>query len=306
METVLETKNLSKLYGGKCVVNKVNMTIRRGDIYGFIGKNGAGKTTLIRMVSGLASPSSGTIELFGSKNLVEQRRRIGSMIESPALHLGMTAKDNLEIYINLLGITEKNKADKVLEMVGLINTGSKKVKSFSMGMKQRLGIAVALLGNPDFLILDEPINLLDPTGIKEIRELFLKLNKENGITILISSHILGELSKIATCYGILNNGLLVDQFCASDLEYRCKRCLKIKVDDTRRATNILETILNTTNYDVLPNNTIRLFDMLDDAGFVNSELVSNGISVEGLATVGQDLEGYFIELMGGAGIAEQK
>lgn len=306
METVLKTTDLTKIYGGKRVVDKVNMTVRRGDIYGFIGKNGAGKTTLIKMMTGLVAPTSGSFELFGATASAEQRRRIGAMIEAPALHPSMSAKDNLELYLRLLGISSKNRAEEVLEMVGLTDTGTKKTKSFSMGMKQRLGIAIALLGNPDFLVLDEPINLLDPTGMKQIRELLQRLNRENGITILMSSHILGEMSKIATCYGIINNGSLVDEFSAGDLENRCKRCLKIKVDDTRRATNILETILNTSNYDVLPDNTIRLFDMLDETGFVNSELVTNGVSVEGLAVTGQDLEGYFMELMGGAGIVGAK
>ena len=166
-------------------------------------------------------------------------------------------------------------------------------------MKQRLGIAIALLGSPDFLILDEPINGLDPTGIKELRELLLKLNKEQGITIMISSHILGELSKIATRYGIINNGILVDDFTNEELEVRCKRCIKLKVDDTKKAATILETVIGTTNYDILPDHTIRLFDHLDNTAYVNSELSKNDIMIESSSLMGQDLEGYFMELMEG-------
>ncbi|WP_167957559.1 ABC transporter ATP-binding protein [Anaerosporobacter faecicola] len=298
MEYILQTNNLTKIYGGKSVVDHVNMTIKKGDIYGFIGKNGAGKTTLIRMVAGLAHPTQGEIKLFESNDLDKQRKRIGTTIENPALYPNMTAKQNLEYYVKLYGIPEKDAVDQVLKLVGLEDTKRKKSKNFSLGMKQRLAIAIALLGNPDFLMLDEPTNGLDPFGIKEMRELLLRLNKQ-GITILISSHILGELSKIATVYGIINNGILVEEYTKQELEERCKRCLKIKVDDTKKASMILEENFQTVEYDVLPENIIRVFDPIDCSGEINRKLVLSGVTVESISLVGQDLEGYFVELMEG-------
>ncbi|MEG0614832.1 MAG: ABC transporter ATP-binding protein [Oscillospiraceae bacterium] len=297
MENVLKTSGVTKIYAGKPAVNNVSMTIKKGDIYGFIGKNGAGKTTLIRMITGIAKQNSGEIEILESKDLNFQRSRIGSIIEYPSVYPNMTAAQNLEQYRILLGIPDKNCVQEILKTVDLTDTGKKKAGNFSLGMKQRLGIGIALLGNPDFLILDEPINGLDPSGIKNIRELILKLNKENGITFLISSHILGELAKIATCYGIINNGILVDEFSKEQLELRCKRCLKVKVDNAKKAAVVLETVLKITNYDVLSDNDIRIFDMLDEAEKVNAVLIKNDVSVKSISAGGQDLEGYFMELM---------
>ncbi|NLJ16074.1 MAG: ATP-binding cassette domain-containing protein [Clostridiales bacterium] len=298
MNTILKTSGLTKVYAGKKVVSQVNMTVKQGDIYGFIGENGAGKTTLIRMVSGLAATSEGSIELFGSKSLNQHRKRIGTIIEYPAVHVNLSAKENLAIYSRLLGVNDNKKIENILEIIGLNDVGSKNVKKFSLGMKQRLGIGIALIGNPDFLMLDEPINGLDPSGIKEMRELFQRLNREMGITILISSHILGELSKIATRYGIIKKGVLIDEFKSEELYDRCKRSLKISVDNPARAANILETILGTKQFDVLENNYIRVFDMLDRPEIVNKELVTNGVSVYSLQMAGQDLEDYFMNLMG--------
>ena len=260
MEYVLKTENITKVYGQHKVVNRVSMHVKKGAIYGFIGKNGAGKTTFMRMVAGLAAPTEGTMELFGSTELEKQRKRIGTLIENPGVYANMTARENLEVIRKNFGITEKQAVDDMLEFVGLSDTNKKKVKNFSMGMKQRLGIAISLFCNPDFLILDEPINGLDPEGIKEIRELLLKLNREKGITILISSHILGELSKIATHYGIIREGVLVEEFPASDLEDRCRRCHKLIVDNTELAANILENKLHINNFDVPKQGVIRVFD----------------------------------------------
>lgn len=299
METVLSTNALTKTFSGHAAVNQVTMQVRKGDIYGFIGKNGAGKTTLMRMAAGLARPTRGSIALFGDTDLKKNLHRTGCAIESPSLYPSLTAIQNLEVYQKMLGIPKKSCVTEILQTVGLQDTGKKTAKHFSMGMRQRLAIAIALLGSPDFLILDEPINGLDPTGIKDIRDLLLKLNREQGITILVSSHILGELAKIATCYGIINNGYLVDQFSAEELETRCRRCLRIQVDDVRKASHIIETILGTVNYDVLPGNIIRLFDYVDASDHVNAELIKNGVSVLSLLSAGQDLEGYFMELMGG-------
>jgi ABC-2 type transport system ATP-binding protein len=300
METVLTTKGLTKVFAHKFAVNNVNLNVHRGDIYGFIGKNGAGKTTLMRMAAGLAAPTSGEILLFESTDLAQQRRRIGTVIENPAIYPALTAVQNMEVQRRLLGIRDDSCIQQTLQTVGLADAGKKKAKNFSLGMKQRLGIGLALLGNPDFLILDEPNNGLDPEGIKEIRDLILKLNTEKSLTILISSHILGELSKVATCYGIINNGILIDEFSAQELEERCKSNLSIKVDDVQKASNVLETVLQTKNYQILPDNTIALFDFLEEPGKVNAELSKNGVLVESISVTGQDLEAYFLTLIGGA------
>ncbi len=297
MEYVLKTENLTKIYGKNKVVNAVNMHVRKGDIYGFIGKNGAGKTTFMRMVSGLAAPTDGSMELFGSTEIEKQRKRIGILIEDIGMYPNMTASENMEIVRRNFGITDKHVVSEMLEFVGLGNVGNKKVKNFSMGMKQRLGIAISLVRNPDFLILDEPINGLDPSGIKEIRDLLLKLNKEKQITILISSHILGELSKLATRYGIIQNGVLIEEFDAEALAERCKRCQKVRVDDVVLASHILEEELSITNYDVLQNKEMRIFEKLDEAAAINRALINGGVELQESYLAGQDLEAYFMDLL---------
>lgn len=216
-DIILQTQSLTKQYGHRTVVDQVSMTIYEGDIYGFIGKNGAGKTTFIRMAVGLASPSSGSIRLFNSSNLRERRAEIGTVIESPAFYPGMTAMENLTAFAKLQGLHDPEHLQQLLDLVGLTDTGRKKCKHFSLGMKQRLAIAIALIGNPKLLILDEPTNGLDPEGMKEIRELILKLNQERHITVLVSSHILGELSKFATRYGIIHHGKLIEEFTEEDI-----------------------------------------------------------------------------------------
>ena len=221
MNAVLKTSQLTKTYSSKQVVKELSMTIQQGDIYGFIGKNGAGKTTLIRMIAGLATPSSGSIELFGSSDLVKERAKIGTVIESPALFPNMTARENLITHCRIANVKDLRVVDETLELVGLSNTGKKKAKNFSLGMRQRLAIAIALIGDPEFLILDEPTNGLDPEGIKDIRAIFLNLNQKKHITVLISSHILSELSKFATRYGIIHNGSLIEEFTEEELWKRC-------------------------------------------------------------------------------------
>lgn len=299
MEYALETKNLTKDYKENRAVNQVNMHIAKGGIYGFIGKNGAGKTTFMKMVTGLAKPTQGEIKIFGSDQLDFQRRRIGCSIESPAIYENLTAQENLEVYRILLGIPNRHKIQELLQLVGLSDTKNKKAKNFSLGMKQRLEIAITLLGDPDFLILDEPMNGLDPEGIKEMRDLFLQLKEEKQITILMSSHILGELAKIATVYGIIHQGRLVDEFSREQLETRCQRCLKIQVDDPKKASQVLETICHTQNYEVLSENTIRLLDYLDEPGWITTSLSQNEVMVNSIVVAGEDLEGYFMKLMGG-------
>lgn len=299
MEYVLKTKDVTKVYGKHKAVDQVSMHVEKGAIYGFIGKNGAGKTAFMRIVAGLAAPTMGEIELFGSKELESARIRIGSLIESPGLFANMTAKENLEVVRRQFGITDKHTVESMLEFIGLAETGRKKVKNFSMGMKQRLGIGIALFRNPDFLILDEPINGLDPEGIIEIRELLLKLNRERQITILISSHILGELSKIATYYGIIREGALIEEFDAKELNDRCRRCYKIVVDQTELAANILEEKFHIAGFDIPEKNTMRIFEQLDQTEQINKELILGGVNIKESYLAGQDPEGYFMELLGG-------
>lgn len=297
MEYVLQTTGLTKFFGKKAAVNGLNLSIKKGDIYGFIGRNGAGKTTFIRMVAGLAHPTDGSIHLFEREDLDIQRRKTGTMIENPAVFPNMTAKDNLMFYCKMLGLDPKNTINDMLTLVGLQDTGKKKARNFSLGMKQRLAIAISLLDNPEFLMLDEPINGLDPSGIKEIRELILKLNKERNITILISSHILGELSKLANRYGVINNGIMVDEFTNEELETRCAGELEIKVDNIELATQVLSNIVNAEDIKVIDDKTIRISKDLEKAGLMNMELAKNGIIVSSSTIVGQDLEAYFMQLM---------
>ncbi|MCH3963401.1 MAG: ABC transporter ATP-binding protein [Clostridium sp.] len=300
MGLVLQTDGLTKKYGKQTAVNKVDLNIEKGDIYGLIGKNGAGKTTIMKIACGLIYQDEGDIQLFESSNLEKSRKRMGCVIEQPALYPDMTAGENLIYYDKLLGITDYGNVDEVLSLVGLQNTGKKKTKAFSLGMKQRLSIAISLLGSPDFLILDEPINGLDPSGIKEVRELLLKLNSENEITILISSHILGELARIATKYGIIDKGVLVDEFQAVELEERCKKCLAISVNDSEKAAYILKNNMESEDFKVFDEGKICIYDCLDTPEQINKELVENGVLVSEICLEGNDTEAYFLKMMGGS------
>lgn len=299
---VLKTYNVSKKYGKQFAVSNMNMTIEKGEIYGFIGANGAGKTTLIRMITGLIHKTYGEIELFGKTDeseLNESRTMVGSLIETPSFYKNMTAKENLEVSRLVRNIAGKECIDEVLNLVGLEDVGKKKVKDFSLGMKQRLGIANALLGNPKFLILDEPINGLDPMGIIEIRELLKRVNKEKDITILISSHILGELSELATCYGIISNGKLIEEISSMELREKCRQYIELQVDDAPQTVTILEKELDINEYEVLEDNRIKIFSNLDDVGKINSVISRNGILVERIGLKGENLEEYFMNLVGG-------
>lgn len=299
MEVILKTENLTKNYPKKIALSNVNITIRKGDIYGFIGKNGAGKTTLMKLVVGLASPSEGSLELFESYNLRNGRQKIGSIIESPTFIPHLTAKQNLHVQMMLKGYKNQSQIDEVLKLVNLSDTGKKKVKNFSLGMKQRLGIAMSLLGEPEFLVLDEPTNGLDPEGIIEVRNLLKKLNKEKNLTILISSHILSELSKLATRYGIINDGILIDEFTQIELENRCQASLIIKVDNVNRAIEVLKESLYAEKISAINENTIELFGFNDKAGVVNTMLAKNDIIVYSLTNTSVDLEEYFMQMIGG-------
>lgn len=295
MDYILNTNNLTKRYGNKIVVNNVNIHIRRGDIYGFIGKNGAGKTTAMKLILGTSFATSGEIELFGSRDLNIQRRKIGSLIETPSLYKNCTAFENMKRFSILYGGTE-NDIRNILTMVGLQDTGKKKVGKFSLGMKQRLGIAIALLGNPELLILDEPINGLDPSGIKEIRDTILRLNREFGITFFISSHLLDELAKVVTVYGIINNGYLVEEIEAQNLYTRCNH-LKIVTDNCEVTKILIEKNFDITDIEI-KDNVVYLYSELEKSAMINKMLVNNNVNVYELAVSAGGLEEYFIERIG--------
>ena len=296
MEYIIETKNLTKTFPNKLAVDHVNMHVKRGDIYGFIGKNGAGKTTTMKLILGLINPSEGEITLFGSKDLNKQRVKLGSLIEAPGLYKNATAYENMKRFSILYGGTDKEIND-ILNLVGLGNVGSRKAGNFSLGMRQRLGIAIALLGNPEVLILDEPINGLDPAGIKEIRDTIVRLNKERNVTFLISSHLLDELAKVTTTYGIVNDGKLVEEIAADELMERCKQNLKIKVSNVKKSISILKANNLLDRYDS-DEHTITMFDNFDKPSLINELLVQGGIQVEELTSSNSGFEDYFIERIG--------
>ena len=296
METVLKTNKLTKVYGRRKVVDGVSMTINKGDIYGFIGKNGAGKTTFMRTVLSLTSISSGEVELFDGKRIEEVGNKIGSLIEAPGLYKNATAYENLKRFSILYGADE-SKINDILRFVNLDKTGKKKAKDFSLGMRQRLGIAIALLGDPDFLVLDEPINGLDPAGIKEIRDVILKLNKELGITFLISSHLLDELAKVVTKYGIINNGVLLEEVSAKELINNCKNKLIIKTDDNEKAKELIKSEFDIKKIDSIKDKLV-LYSNLESSALINKYLVKKGILVSEIYTEVDSLEEYFIRKIG--------
>ena len=296
MSYIIETKNLTKKYGGKCAVDNVDIHIEKGDIYGFIGKNGAGKTTLMRLVLGLDFPTSGEIEIFGSKDLNKGRAKIGSLIEAPGLFKSCSAYENLKRFSILYGGTEED-IQEILKFVGLDDTGKKPAGVFSLGMKQRLGIGIALLGNPEVLVLDEPINGLDPAGIKDIRNLLLKLNHERGVTIFIASHLLDELSKIVTKYGIINNGKLIEEVSAQELAERCKTYVSIKVDNVEKASQILKSKFATLKYETNQNEVLVFNENLEPTEILK-ELIKGGVLIKEMKDTQSDFEDYFIERIG--------
>ena len=300
---ILEAHDLTKKYRHTVALDHIDLQIEKGKIYGFIGQNGAGKTTFLRLVTGLAFQTSGTLDLWGkssTKDLQEQRKRIGCMIETPALFPAMTAYQNMEIQRIQRGIPDKAVIEKTLNMVGLKDTGKKSVRNFSLGMRQRLGIAIALLNTPEFLILDEPINGLDPAGIVEVRNLLKSLNKEYGMTILVSSHILEELYQTATEFILIDKGKIIEEISDQELNERCKRHIAIKATDPQKALLVLEEKLHTENFKLMPDGTIRLYDYLDDLEKVAAVLSDAHILVTGLSVSGDTLEDYFLSKIGGS------
>lgn len=300
MDYVLKTNALSKHYKKFKALNEVTMNVPKGSIYGFVGRNGAGKTTLMRLICGMQFPTSGDFEIYGVKNndaaLSTVKKRIGAVVENPSIFPEMTAIENLKNQYRLLGLPTYDGIDELLELVGLNNTGKKKAKNFSLGMRQRLGIAIALCGNPDFLILDEPINGLDPQGIIEIRELILKLNQERNITVLISSHILEELSKIATHYGFIDKGNIIREMSAMQLEEACRKCLSITVTNTSSAIKALDELK--LEYKVVDDTTIDIYAKPNITHLVTS-LANENCEVTGCTEQDQNLEGFFVSLVGG-------
>lgn len=296
-EPILKTTQLTKNYGGQVAVDNINMNIEKGEIYGFIGKNGAGKTTLLRMVTSLVQPSGGVIELFGSseiKDLQAARTRIGAMIETPAFFPKMTARDNLEYYRIQRGLDDAGEVERVLHSVNLTDTGSKPYHQFSLGMKQRLGLALAIMGSPEFLVLDEPINGLDPTGIIEFRNIINRFHRENNITLLISSHILSELAQIATKYGIIHNGRLLKELTQDELDQETKGYISFRVNNAPLAGSIIREKLNTSDFEVFSQEELRLYTFFDDPSVVTKLLIENGLSVFSSGEVKVNLEDYFI------------
>lgn len=301
-ENVLVTRGLTKRYGHTAAVDGVNMAIEKGQIYGLVGRNGAGKTSIIRMATAQAVPTAGDLELFGSsgpQELGKMRARTGAMVETPSFYPYLTARQNLEYYRLQRGIPGKAVVDEALEYVGLKDTGKKKFKHFSLGMKQRLGLGLALMNRPDLLLLDEPINGLDPEGIVEFRNILLDLNRSRQTTILISSHILTELSNLATHYGFLDNGIMVEQISARALAEKCRACIELKVDDAAKAALLLEQELGVRDYEVLPGNIIRLYCHLDEPQRVTQLIVNGGVALHALENKGANLEDYFLALIGG-------
>ena len=302
MKSVIRTHKLCKKYGEDFALSNINITVNQGDIYGLVGNNGAGKTTLLRILTGQGVASSGEFELFektSKEELNNARSRTGTIIESPSFYEKLTVEQNMEYYRIQRGIPGKDKIDKVLKEVNLSDAKKKKFKDLSLGMKQRLGLALAMMTEPELLLLDEPINGLDPSGIIEIRNLLLKLNEEKNITILISSHILSELSNVATCYGFLNKGHLVEELSAKELEEKCKTYLEIKVSNPKKMSALLEEELGYKNYKVLPEDRIQIFERIDKLEKISNLAVSNGIGLLAMEEKSLNLENYYMSLIGG-------
>lgn len=300
MEHILTAESLGKQYGHFKALDGFSIHVPKGSIYGFVGKNGAGKTTLIRLVCGLQEPTSGSYTLYGSKNtdpgITKCRRRMGAVVETPSIYLDMSAEDNLKEQYRIIGLPSFDDIPGLLRTVGLEHTGNKKAKHFSLGMKQRLGIAIALAGSPDFLILDEPVNGLDPQGIIEIRELILKLNREQQITFLISSHILDELSRLATHYGFIDSGHMVKEMSAKELDAACRKCIRVQVSDIRALTRVLDEM--GIGYNIFSDTMADIFARVNISKLTLA-LAEQGCDVISLTEREESLESFYVNLIGG-------
>ena len=301
MDTILTTESLSKHYGKFKALDNVSMHIPKGAIYGFVGRNGAGKTTLIRLICGLQEPDSGTYTIYGTANddkaISKQRARMGAVIETPSIYMEMSAEENLKQQARILGLPSFDGIDELLKLIGLEQTGNKKAKHFSLGMRQRLGIGIALVNDPDFLVLDEPTNGLDPQGIIQIRELILKLNQNRQITLLISSHILDELSKLATHFGFIDNGRIVKEISAEQLEMMSRQCLRLEVDNIQGLIRVLDSMK--LNYKLINENTAEIYGKPSITHLIQ-ELADQHCEVQSIQEQDESLESYFINLVGGS------
>ncbi|MGL6197481.1 MAG: ATP-binding cassette domain-containing protein [Lachnospiraceae bacterium] len=299
---ILETRAINKRYGNTNALENISISLYQGHIYGFIGENGAGKSTLLRIITGLSVPTSGEVFLFGKSNksdLEAGRRQIGSTVEAPALYPDYSAEKNLELQRILVGNPDKGIIEKTLQLVGLSDCKTKKAKNFSTGMKQRLGIALSLVGNPQILILDEPINGLDPKGIADLRVVLQKLNAEHKLTILISSHILNELHLLATDYIIINKGKIIEDISHEELEQKCQKYISIKMDNVEVGVTALDQELHTDNYKVMGDGTVHLYDYTNNIPIVAEALRKHNILVTHISLTEQTLEEYYFSITGG-------
>ncbi|MGG2113887.1 ABC transporter ATP-binding protein [Lysinibacillus pakistanensis] len=302
MTYIVKTNQLTKVFDGKEVVSAVNMHVKKGEIYGFLGPNGAGKTTVMKMLTNLTKPTSGDIEVFGQKltdQSYEVLKRLGTIIEYPIFYEDLTAKETLELHCEYMGYYDKKGISHVLDLVKLTNTEEKRVKDFSLGMKQRLGIARAIITKPELLILDEPINGLDPVGIKEIRELFKMLCKEYGITLIISSHILGEIEQLADTIGVIKNGRLITEVSMEAVNRSQVDYIEVIVNDGKKAALILESTLNITNFKLIDDNCIRIYESTASQKVLSKTLIEHDIEIEGISKKSSSLEDYFLKLING-------
>ena len=305
MSYVLKTNQLTKVFEGKEVISGVNMHVKKGEIYGFLGPNGAGKTTIMKMITNLIKPTSGDIEIFGEKltdTSYDVLKRMGTIIEYPIFYDKLTAKENLYLHCEYMGYYDKKGIEHALDLVNLHNVENKKVKDFSLGMKQRLGIARAILTKPELLILDEPINGLDPIGIRELRDLFKMLCKEYGITLLVSSHILGEMEQMADTIGVIQNGKLIKEVSMKSINGKQTEYIEIQVQDVKRAAYILENKLSITNYKIMSESMIRVYEMTATQQEISKALIMNDVEIESINKKHSSLEEYFLNLVNGEGI----
>jgi len=305
MEHIVRTNQLTKTFQGQEVVSNVSMNIRKGEIYGFLGPNGAGKTTVMKMMTNLVKPTSGEIEVFGEKLTPDSYRllgRMGTIIEYPVFYDKLTARENLELHCEYMGYYNKKAIDEALELVNLIDTGKKKVKTFSLGMKQRLGIARAITTKPELLIFDEPINGLDPLGIKELRDVFRMLCKEYGTTLLISSHILGEIEQIADTIGVIQGGRLLREITMDDIRGETTNYIEILTTDCSRAAYVLTEKLQLNNIRVIDNQFIRIYDQHIAQSEITKTLIMNDVVIDSIHKQSSSLEDYFLQVLNGGGV----
>ena len=298
-DQVIKISGLNKSYGRAKILENININVERGKICGLIGPNGAGKTTIMKIMAGLTEKDSGSVEFFGKKENKKSMTRLGFMIENPMVDINMTAKENMEYIMRLKGVVARDKMMEILNFVGLEGSQDKKVRTFSLGMRQRLGIAMALISDPEILVLDEPVNGLDPEGMVEVRQMLKKLSTEKNVTLLISSHLLAELSEMCDEYVIINRGTIVEQITSDELKIKCKHHLSVRTDDVEMSTAILEDKLNIRNYKVIRNDEIHIFERIDEIRLISKTLTDAGLVILKLNNEGASLEEYYLSKVGG-------